>query len=384
MPPKVYTVGPSGSISFPEESSNLVESSTTSYGSSYSKQTSVRQENVVVPGAVQIVNAEEAQKRSNKLFDLVSGYGTFLPAKEEEGSAVGQGEVGVKSTGTSSNSYSSSAQTSQSGVSGGYNSGVTGGYNSGVTGGYNSGVTGGYNSGVGSYQSGNTGGYQSGVTGSQEYHTRVSGGGEGSYTSRTSGAYTPTSAVYQSVPVGTVRKSSTVYSSYNSNQGVPTHISPGIPIGDPLSPPEVSGSYFTSGGTGAKHTYSSNYASQSGYGTSGGYGRKDNLASGGYGGYSRDVASSGYSKDLSGVSGSGYGVKGASQDATLGVLPLCETALCENANIIPGSTGNVNKYGISSSWSSKSQTVNGKTTESKQAVVTVNDNGKVDTYATHT
>lgn len=334
VPPKVYTVGAAGSINFPE-SNSLVESSTTSYGSSYSKQTRVRQENVVVPGAVQLINEEEAQRRSNKLFDLVSGYGTFLPAKEEEAPAVD-----VKNAGASS-SYSSSAQTSQSGVNSGYQSGVSGVSQLGVDSGYQSGVYRGSQSGAGTgYQSGVRGGYESGI--GEDYQTRVSGAGGGSYSSRTSG-------VYQGVPAGTVRKTSSVYSSYNSNQGTP-----GIPLGDPLSPPEVSGSYFTSGGAGGKHAYKSNYASNSNYGTSGGYG-------GGYG----------YNKDYS-------------KDSQVTIPVLCDSVVCESANIIPDSTGNVNKYGISSSWSSKSQTVNGKTTESKQAVVTVNDNGKVDTYATHT
>lgn len=314
---------------------------------------------MVVPGAVQLINEEEAQRRSNKLFDLVSGYGTFLPAKEEEAPAVD-----VKNAGASS-SYSSSAQTSQSGVNSGYQSGVGTGYQSGVYRGSQSGVGTGSQSGVsgvtqsgvgsgyqsrvgGDYQSGAGTGYQSGVGGGYEsgidedYQTRVSGAGGGSYSSRTSG-------VYQGVPAGTVRKTSSVYSSYNSNQGTP-----GIPLGDPLSPPEVSGSYFTSGGAGGKHAYKSNYASHSNYGTSGGYG-------GGYG----------YNKDYS-------------KDSQVTIPVLCDSVVCESANIIPDSTGNVNKYGISSSWSSKSQTVNGKTTESKQAVVTVNDNGKVDTYATHT
>ncbi|KAL1465465.1 hypothetical protein WDU94_005037 [Cyamophila willieti] len=357
-PPRVYTVGPQGAV-IDEESSRTA--------SGYTKQSNVHRENVVVAGAVPIVDKEAAERKSNKLFDLVSGYGTFLPAKEEEvQSPTSPGLV----------------------LSG--NSGTAGNY----------------------------GGSSSGYS-SQSSSSRLTSGTSG-------GVYDAGSGYSGVIPAGgSVRKTTTGYT-YYSNQA-PSQISPGVPVGHPLSPPEVSGSYFSAGGAGGKHSSYSKYESQS---TSGGYGVRNEGVSGGYGvrneglsgtygsggvanenvgglltsgGYSggvrdhtaynseyasRDASSAGYGvKDTRYASRGGYAGRDSgyeSRDATVAALDAnCGQLICDSSNLIAGSGGNVKKYGISSSWSSKSQTVNGKTTQSKEAVVTVNDNGKVDTYATH-
>ncbi|KAI5712432.1 hypothetical protein M8J75_008300 [Diaphorina citri] len=344
--PQVYTVGSQGSVYIPEGSSV-----------SHQHQSNVRQDNVIVPGAVPILNSEEALRKSNKLFDLVSGYGTFLPAKEEEHVE--------KSSSSSSSIQSGSQYGSQSQYS------VRGEHESSAE-------------------------YHSRVTGSgSEYH-RVYQPSASSYITQGSGTG------YQGViPAGGgVKKTTTVYSSYSSNQGLGSQISPGVPVGDTINPPEVSGSYFSAGGAGGRR-----YATRTGYATSGGYGvRNENY---GYSGASRDAAlSSGYGVKNSGLSSSyaanantlasGYAAN-ANRDAALTqnlalnrdyTTAVCPTVcpVIEPNCILPvcdTSTGGVKKYGISSSWSSKSQTVNGKTTESKQAQVTVNDNGKIDTYSTH-
>ncbi|XP_026684540.1 probable ATP-dependent RNA helicase ddx17 [Diaphorina citri] len=355
--PQVYTVGSQGSVYIPEGSSV-----------SHQHQSNVRQDNVIVPGAVPILNSEEALRKSNKLFDLVSGYGTFLPAKEEEHVE--------KSSSSSSSIKSGSQYGSQSQYS------VRGEHESSAE-------------------------YLSRVTGSGgEYH-RVSG--VTYQPSASSGSGTGYQGV---IPAGGgVKKTTTVYSSYSSNQGLGSQISPGVPVGDTINPPEVSGSYFSAGGAGGRQ----GYTTRTGYATSGGYGvRNENY---GYSGASRDAAlSSGYGVKSSGLSSSyaanantlasGYAANAnrdaaitsgyAARDAALTqnlALNRDYTAVCptvcpviEPNCILPvcdTSTGGVKKYGISSSWSSKSQTVNGKTTESKQAQVTVNDNGKIDTYSTH-
>ncbi|XP_026677853.1 uncharacterized protein LOC113466544 [Diaphorina citri] len=342
--PQVYTVGSQGSVYIPEGSSV-----------SHQHQSNVRQDNVIVPGAVPILNSEEALRKSNKLFDLVSGYGTFLPAKEEE-----HVEKSSSSSIKSGSQYGSQSQYS-----------VRGEHES-----------------------------------SAEYHSRVTGSG-GEYHRVSGVTYQPSASSgsgtgYQGViPAGGgVKKTTTVYSSYSSNQGLGSQISPGVPVGDTINPPEVSGSYFSAGGAGGRQ----GYTTRTGYATSGGYGvRNENY---GYSGASRDAAlSSGYGVKSSGLSSSyaanantlasGYAAN-ANRDAALTqnlALNRDYTAVCptvcpviEPNCILPvcdTSTGGVKKYGISSSWSSKSQTVNGKTTESKQAQVTVNDNGKIDTYSTH-
>lgn len=61
------------------------------------------------------------------------------------------------------------------------------------------------------------------------------------------------------------------------------------------------------------------------------------------------------------------------------------SALC-NPCIVNLSSSNIpikNSYGISTSFSSSSSNINGKKSENRQASVSVNDNGKVDTYNVH-
>uniref|UniRef100_A0A8D8WTF7 Uncharacterized protein n=1 Tax=Cacopsylla melanoneura TaxID=428564 RepID=A0A8D8WTF7_9HEMI len=386
-PPRVYTVGPQGSVLVPNEESSS-SSSSTSYGtgSGYTKQSNVHRENVVVAGAVPIVDTEAAERRSNKLFDLVSGYGTFLPAKEEE-----EGPSPTNSRLL-----------------------LTGNTGSGST----------YEGSVPSYGGSNSG--YSSQSSSSRLTTSGSSGGVYQPVPLSTG-YSGVIPASGTIPAGgSVRKTTTGYT-YFSNQA-PSQISPGVPVGDPLSPPEISGSYFNAGGAGGKHSSYSKYESQS---TSGGYGLRNEGVSGGYGvrneglsgtygsggvanenvggllssgGYtggvrdqvaynsqyatSRDASSAGYGvKDVGYASRGGYTGRDsgyASRDANVAALDAnCGQLVCDSSNLIAGSGGNVKKYGISSSWSSKSQTVNGKTTQSKEAVVTVNDNGKVDTYATH-
>lgn len=334
LAPQVYRVTPQSGVYYPETQG--VSEKSTGYGSSstYSKSSStLHRDNVVVPGA-----GEDYTQKSNKLFDLVSGYGTFLPAKETV----------VTSSVPDSSSQVSSTYSSSSNV-----------------------------------HSGQSGSQSSLISGQQ--------GGSGFATNYQNG-YQGVSVPGNSVPIGGGRKTTTVYT-YSSNNLNPSYggVRPGVPQGDPNNPPELSGSYFN----GVKQY--STQAESTGYRTTG----QQNIA-GGYGA-GRGYSSSNDERIVGGYTGSRdqniareYSSATQSRDSTLAALGVnrdqnlalngfgAECKFCDDSSLIAGgSTGGVKKYGISSSWSSKSQTVNGKTVESKQAQVTVDDNGKIDTYATH-
>lgn len=137
---------------------------------------------------------------------------------------------------------------------------------------------------------------------------------------------------------------------FNSHRGIPNILVQGVPQ---LVPVQSQHSSSSSSGS----TFHS--TSASGSGTSGSFVfPSDSLASSQTGGNLLEKISS------LNTSGSKLSICGSD----------CLT------DVVPSNLPAKNSYGISTSFSSSSSNINGKKTENRQASVTVNDNGKVDTY----